>query len=99
MLAGFIKPLWLRVLAVFAVLLVIVYAGDYVSIAFRIPNGRQQFGSVQVEKSFAVKLKDKKTEYMFQPPEAEQCAYSLFPQLGYPPCWYLRRHSEQQIDY
>ena len=24
------------------------------------------------------------------------CANTLFPHSGYPPCWYLRRHKEQQ---
>jgi len=35
---------------------------------------------------------------MFQPPQAEQCVYSLFPQLGAAPCWYLERHATQKID-
>jgi hypothetical protein len=45
-----------------------------------------------------VKLKNQRTELMFQPPQAEQCVYSLFPQLGAAPCWYLERHATQKID-
>lgn len=97
--APFIKPVWLRMLVIAAILLLLIYVADYVSLVYRIPNGRPQFGSVQVDKSFAVKLKDQKTEYMFEPPQSEQCVHSLFPHLGSPPCWYLSRHAEQQVNF
>lgn len=97
--ARFIKPLWFRLLLIVAVLLLLIYVGDYISLVYRIPNGREQFGSVQVDKSFAVKLKDQKTEYMFEPPQTEQCVHSLFPHFGSAPCWYLERHAEQQTSF
>jgi len=95
----FPKRLWARAFLITAAVLLVVYAGDYMSIVYRIPPGREQFGSVQVDKSFAVKLKNQRTEYMFEPPQAEQCVHSLFPHLGAPPCWYLERHAEQQVSY
>jgi hypothetical protein len=91
--------IWSRVLLVAAVLLLLLYMGDHVSIAYRIPGGREQFGSVEVQKLLAVPQKDRKTEYIADPPEAQQCARSLFPQLGLPPCWYLSRHANQQINF
>ena len=93
------KLLRLRWLIIAAVLLLLAYLGDYISIAYRIPNGREQFGSVEVEKLLAVPQKDRKTEYIADPPEAEQCVHSLFPQLGLAPCWYLTRHANQQVNY
>jgi hypothetical protein len=93
------KLLRLRWLMIAAVLLVLAYLGDYISIAYRIPNGREQFGSIEVEKLLAVPQKDRKTEYISDPPEAEQCVHSLFPQLGLAPCWYLARHAMQQVNY
>jgi hypothetical protein len=27
------------------------------------------------------------------------CVHSLFPHMGYQPCWYLSRHSEQRTNY
>ena len=80
-------------------LLVVVYAADYISIVYRIPRGREQFGSVEVQKVLAVPQKDKKTEYIADPPEAQQCLHSLFPQLSLTPCWYLERHANQQVNY
>jgi hypothetical protein len=88
-----------RLLIILAALLLLSYLGDYISIAYRIPNGREQFGSIQVQRLLAVPQKDRKTEYIADPPQAEQCVHSLFPQLGLAPCWYLARHAIQQVNY
>lgn len=93
------KLLWLRWLIIAAVLFLLTYIVDYISLAYRIPNGRDQFGSIEVEKLLAVPQKDRKTEYIADPPEAEQCVHSLFPQFGLTPCWYLARHAMQQVNY
>ena len=90
---------WSRVLLVAGALLLLLYLGDYVSIVYRVPGGREQFGSVEVQKLLAVPQKNHKTEYIADPPETQQCAYSLFPQLGLLPCWYLSRHANQQVNY
>jgi hypothetical protein len=90
---------WSRVLLVAGSLLLLLYLGDHVSIVYRIPGGREQFGSVEVQKLLAVPQKNRKTEYIADPPEAQQCTHSLFPQFGLPPCWYLSRHANQQVNY
>jgi hypothetical protein len=77
---------------------VLLYAGDYLSVRYRIPNNREQFGSVMVQRSYAIPLKDRKTEYSFDPPAPETCVNSLFPHFGNPPCWYLSRHTRQQVN-
>jgi hypothetical protein len=90
------RPLWF---AIAAAVLLLVYAGDYVSLVYRIPNERQEFGSIEVQKLLAVPMKDRKMEYMADPPQDQQCVYSLFPHLGLTPCWYLARHANQQVNY
>jgi len=93
------KLLGQRLLLIAATLLLLVYLADSISIRYRIPNGREQFGSVEVQKLLAVPQKDHKTEYIADPPQAQQCVHSLFPQLGLPPCWYESRHATQQVNY
>ena len=93
------KLLGLRLLLIAGALLLLLYAGDYISIAYRIPHGRQQFGSVEVQKLLAVPQKDRKIQYIADPPQEQQCVYSLFPQLGLAPCWYASRHATQTINY
>lgn len=76
----------------------ILYALDYLSVRYQIPGGRVQLGTVDVRRGYAVKEKNKKTEFYFDPPAPQTCSHSLFPQLGYQPCWYLERHRTQQIE-
>ena len=81
-----------------ALLLCFLYAGDYLSVRFRIPPGREPLGSVKVQTTYAVKQKGGKIEFYFNPPQDQVCVNSIFPHLGYSPCWYLRRKSTKQID-
>ncbi|HEV2352480.1 MAG TPA: hypothetical protein VG028_21805 [Terriglobia bacterium] len=83
-------------LAFFA--LCVLYAGDYLLVRFRIFANRKPLGTVKVQTTYAVKQKDGKTEFYFNPPQDQVCVNSIFPHLGYPPCWYLRRHSKPQIN-
>lgn len=92
------KRILLRLLVAGVVLVGLVYAGDYLSLRYRIPRNRAQFGTVTVTEMYAIHEKNSKTEYQFTPPQDEPCVLSLFPHFGYAPCWYLRRHTEKRID-
>ena len=83
-----------RILIPLLVLVVLVYGGDYV----RLRALRQQFGSVQVKRMYAVKLKNRKTGYLQEDPQAVPCVNSAFPQMGYAPCWYLSHHRVQTVE-
>jgi hypothetical protein len=85
-------------LASVIVLIALVYAGDYVSIRYRIPHNRTQFGTVTVSKLYMIHEKNNKTEYQLAAPEDRTCVHSLFPQMGYTPCWYLSRHTEEHVE-
>jgi hypothetical protein len=74
----------------------VAYAGDFISVRYAIPKNRAVYGSVQVNKYLAVPLKNGKDEYDFVGSEDMVCTKSLFPQLGYTPCWWLRRHRERR---
>ncbi|HLI83760.1 MAG TPA: hypothetical protein VKV17_07555 [Bryobacteraceae bacterium] len=91
------KRLIKRVLLLAILLGLAVYAGDYLSLVLQIPGHRAQFGSIMVERDYAVPLKNRGTEYMFDQPVAVTCVHSLFPHFGDPPCWYLSRHTRQEI--
>jgi len=86
-----------RIVLVVLALLALLYVGDYASVRFWIP-GHNPFGSVTVTISYSVMKKSGKPDYYFQPPQAETCVRSIFPHLGYTPCWYLRRHTSEQIN-
>lgn len=88
----------LRIVGVLLLLLGLVYAGDYLSVRYRIPGNREQFGTVTVDSYYAIQEKNNKTELVPNQPEAQTCVRSLFPHFGYNPCWYVSRHTDKRID-
>ena len=87
-----------RATLIVVLLLCATYGGDYLSLALRFPGNRDPFGTVQVKRYYAVRLKGNKVEYYSLDPATEQCVYSLFPHFGDNPCWYVSRHTRKQID-
>jgi hypothetical protein len=78
-------------------LLALVYAGDYASVRIPIPSGRNPYSTVRVRPYLDVPLKSGKSDLYFLPPQQQTCVNSLFPHLGYSPCWYLRKHTHPRI--
>jgi hypothetical protein len=87
-----------RVALIVLVLFTLLYAGDYASVRFRIPKGRKPFGVVKIRPYYDVPQKNGKPEFYFLQPQNQVCVHSLFPHLGYNPCWYVRRHAQERID-
>ncbi len=85
-------------IGVVVILVLLVYAGDYCSVRYQIPGGRPQFGQVQMNVMYVIHVKAGKIQYEPGPLETDTCVHSLFPQMGYSPCWYLSRHSDKLID-
>jgi hypothetical protein len=73
-------------------------AVDYAVFRYRLSRNRQPFGQITVITYDAVQQKSGKTQFIFNPPEAQTCVHALFPREGYLPCWYLERHTEQRTD-
>lgn len=88
-----------RIFIVAVLTIAVVYAGDDLSVRYRIPKSRQPLGSVTIQRYDAISEKNGKTEFAFEEPVTQTCVHALFPHLGYLPCWYLSRHSEQRINY
>jgi hypothetical protein len=88
-----------KIAAAVVVLVAITYAGDYLQLRYRVWRNANPFGTVQVERYYAVHQKNNKIEFMFpHETQNQDCVHSLFPHMGYSPCWYLIRNREQRID-
>jgi len=85
----------LRVLITLCAVIVFCYLGDTLLLRLR----SQPLGVVVIQRYDAIPEKNGKTEFAFEPPISQPCVHALFPHQGYLPCWYLRRHSEQRINY
>jgi len=79
-------------------LTLLAYTVDYAVFRYRLATNRQPFRQITVTTYDAVAQKNGKTEFLFNPPEAQTCVNALFPRAGYPPCWYLQRHTEQRTN-
>jgi hypothetical protein len=80
------------------ILTLLAYATDYAVFRYRIAANRQPFGQVTVTRYDAVAQKNGRTQFIFNPPEAQTCVHTLFPRAGFVPCWYLERHADQRTD-
>ena len=89
----------LRILTIAFILLAIAYLCDDLAVRYRIPRSREPLGTVTVQRYDAISEKNNKTEFDFESPITVTCVHSLFPHMGYQPCWYLSRHSEQRTNY
>jgi hypothetical protein len=87
----------LRILLFALLALAALYIGDYLSARYRLPGDRQTLGSVQVQTFWAIKQKDGRIEYSPGDTETQTCLRSMFPHLGYTPCWYLSGHATKLI--
>lgn len=89
---------WLTRLAlIVAALLVLLYVGDYLSVRLPIPKERAAFSTVTVRPYYDVKLKSGKSDFYFLDPQPQTCVNSVFPHMGFTPCWYLRKHTRPRI--
>jgi hypothetical protein len=86
-----------RLLIAVVFVLSLPYVADYSVLRYRIARN-SAFGTVTIKPYYAVPLKGNKTEFIFIPPETQSCIHSLFPHLGYSPCWYLSRQTRKRID-
>ena len=84
-----------RIALVILACLALGYAGDYALVRFPIRN---PYGVVVVRPYYAVRKKNGKPDFYFLDPQNQTCVNSLLPHLGYPPCWYLKKHAQQRID-
>lgn len=87
----------IRPIGLIVAVLALVYAGDYASLRIPFPKGRAAYSTVTVRPYYAVGLKSGKSDFYFLDPQQQTCVNSLFPHLGFSPCWYVRKHTRQRV--
>lgn len=88
----------LRALGMIIAAAVLAYLADDAVLRIRIATNHTPFGTVTVHPYYAIPQKDQKTQFMLGDPTDQQCVHSLFPHMGDSPCWYLTKHTDQQIN-
>jgi hypothetical protein len=87
-----------RVIILAVVALGLAYISDYLWVLYRVhhPAAGQAFGSVDVY--YETPLKNGKDEFFFGQSNKQTCVRSMFPQMGYTPCWYASRRSLRSVE-
>ena len=83
-----------RVVTVAAILLELLYLGDWCVFRVRIAHGTA-YGTTEVHQFLATSLKGNKTEYDMTGTVRKTCSHSIYPQKGNPACWWLEFHKSQ----
>jgi hypothetical protein len=98
------RPLFFvkRFLAVIAIVAVLIFLGDAVSVRLRAghPRPGDPFEAFTTSRLLAIQEKNGKTEYQLDQQQPEQtitCVHSIFPHYGYSPCWYVKKRLQQPI--
>lgn len=78
--------------------LIVLYIADYAVLRIRVARHGSASALSTVTVLYAAKLKDNKLNIFFDQPTKETCVRSIFPALGYTPCWYLSRHNLRVVD-
>lgn len=75
----------------------VAYTGDYLALRYRIATRGEAAATDTVTVLYGTPLKNGQTEIFTDQPQSETCSRSIFPHLGYPACWYARRHPTKVI--
>jgi hypothetical protein len=91
-----------RILIGFVAIAAVTYAGDYLFVRVRMLHAKpaDPFESLNSLRVLAIPEKNGKTEYevdALNPQLTVTCVHSLFPHMGYSPCWYVKPRLNQPI--
>ena len=91
-----------RILLAAVSTLAFIYVGDYLSVRVRLmhPKSADPLESITTARILAIPEKNGKVEYepdVQNPQQTVTCVHSLFPHLGYSPCWYIKPKLGQPI--
>ncbi len=89
--------------AIIAVCAIVLLAGiiagvDYLVWRYRLWANRSPYGSCLVTRYYAIPQKNNRVVFAGSEIVPETCVNALVPHPEYKPCWYLKRHTEEQIE-
>ncbi len=76
---------------------ILIYLADYAILKIRVStgSGASAFDSIPIIQG--TPMKDGRVQIFTSDSQTETCVRSLFPHLGYRPCWYVRQNQMQLI--
>ena len=87
-----------RIVIAAAIALAVLYIADYAVLRIRMARGGEDAVLGKVTVLIGTPLKDGRIGVFADQPEIDTCARSIFPHLGYAPCWYASRHTTKLVN-
>lgn len=89
-----------RVAAGLLAALLLLYIGDYCLVRVQAMHASpgSPFEDVTLNRLIAISEKGQKTEYVQADPQTVTCVHSIFPHMGYNPCWYVKSLNNKPIE-
>jgi hypothetical protein len=86
-----------RIVLSFLAFAILIYLGDYAILKLRASSGdgSSAFGSIRI--TLGTPMKDGRVQIFTGDNQTETCVHSIFPHLGYRPCWYVKQNQMQII--
>ncbi len=81
-----------------AVIAGVVFSLEGLALRLRLPPFTDPVGQIQVHRLYVLKKARNKVDILPAEWEAQDCVRALFPHRGLTPCWWLARHTEQQVE-
>ena len=80
-------------------LVIVIYFGDFLWLRYRMwkPGANNPLETLKLDRYYAIAQKNGRVD--FEPADAQTvtCVHSIFPHLGYNPCWYVARQNGKPI--
>jgi len=87
-----------RILLAAVIALCAVYVCDYAVLRIRMSRGGSYAALGSVTVVYGAALKDGRATLFTDQPQLQTCVHSIFPHLGYSPCWYASKHPVQIVN-
>ena len=71
----------------------LVWLIDFAALQLPLPPGKKQWDVVKVDQMYAIRNRYNQVEWSHGSAIMETCAWSLLPQSGKRPCWYVTTHT------
>jgi hypothetical protein len=82
-----------RIILGFLVAAIVLYAGDYAVLKARGASGLDTVNII-----IGTPMKDGRVQIFTGDNQTQTCVRSLFPHLGYNPCWYVKQNATQLVE-
>src|SRR5882724_899936 len=92
-------PITKKAVVALTALIVVIYFGDFLWLRYRMwkPTANDPFETMKLDRFYAIAQKNGRVDFEPADVQTVTCVHSIFPHVGYNPCWYVARQNGKPI--